>query len=395
MALPKVDITLTNGGLALAIPNADSVAGLIVQGPAPTGLALLTPTQIFTLQDATALGIDEAYDTANTVTAYKQIKEFYDEAGNGKELWIMVVSTAVTLTTMCDKTQANYAVKLLNAAGGKIRILGITRSPAGGYTPVTTSGIDADVTTALVNAQALAVEYQDTYKPFRIILPAMYFQGGTTTLPDLKALSAPNCQVMLGDTASGTNAAVGLLLGRYAAIPVQRNPGRVKNGALTALAAYFATTALEAASLGAPLAYHTKGYVTFRTFVGKAGYFFTDDPTAVADTNDYSSFARGRVIDKALTIAYTTFINEILDEVTVDADGKLPLSYTKYIEGLIENAININMTANAEISSFRAFVDANQNVISTGKICIEMRITPVGYSKEILVKLGFENPAIS
>lgn len=394
MALPKVQITLTNGALGLAIPNADGVCGMLLQGPAAADLTVGTVLRIASLEEAEAVGITGAYDTANTVKCYKHVKEFYDEAPKGTPLYIMLVSQAVSLTDMCDKTEADYAVKLLNEAQGEIRILIVTRSPAALYTPTTTAGIDADVITALVTANTLAEEYRDRYTPVAIILPGMYYQENTTTLSDLTAQTRPYVQVLVGDTTAGDNAAVGLLGGRYASIPVQRNPGRVKSGPLNILDAYLGDSTLETSGFDNE-AIHDKGYITLRSYFGKAGYYFSDDPTATGPTDDYSSFARVRVVFKALRISYVTFVEEILDEIRVDVDGRIEPSQAKYFQSIIDNAINTNMTALQEVSSFRSLVDPNQNVLSTGRIEIELRITPVGYAKEIAVTLGFENPALN
>ena len=287
MALPGVSILIQNGGLGAVTPTDDAVCGLLLQTDvAPSGLALLTAKQIFSLDDAVALGITAAFDTTNTCRVYKHIKEFYDEAGSGAELWFLLTSKAVTMSNLLDKTQANYAVKLLNAAQGKIRVLGATRSPASGYTPVTTGwGVDADAGAALTLAQALAEEYAVAFKPLRVVVEGLYFTGEPADLKDLRTLTNNRTAMLIGDTSSGNGAAVGLLMGRIASIPVQRNIGRVKDGAAVALAIYYATATLEASG-SKPLAVHNKGFVTFRQFVGKAGYFFSDDPTAVVASDD-------------------------------------------------------------------------------------------------------------
>lgn len=392
MSLPKVEFQINKGGLGLAVENADGVCGLLLQGVTATGLALLTPAQIFNLTDAEAFGIDAAYDTANGVNTYRQLKEFYQENNEGRELWIMLVSTAVSLTNMVDPTQLTYANALLLAAAGRIKMLGVVRSPAVGYTPVTTSGIDADCNTAITKAQLLVTAFEDKYMPVKIILPALYWQGDTSTLPDLKTLSAPGVEMVLADTASGNNACIGLVIGRYAKIPVQRNPGRVKNGPITSDTIFLGSTTLEASG-SKNIAIHDKGYLTFRQYVGKAGYFISDDPTSVTDTNDFSSFARNRVIDKVRRLAYGVFVEQILDEILIDAAGRISINLAKYFEELVENSINTNMTSNAEISRVTTYVDPSQNVLSTGKVCIAISIIPVGYNKYISIKLGFENPA--
>lgn len=395
MALPGVSIQIQNGALGLIPQTDDNIVGLLLQGVAVSGgIQLLTPTLINSLQDAEDVGLDAAYDTANTVRVYKHIKEFYDEAGTGAPLWIMLVSQAVSMEDMVDKAEANYAVKLLDAAGGKIRVLGVTRSPAGGYSPNTTANqIDLDVVTAIDFAQALAVEYANKFAPLRVVLEARAYTGTVGSLVDLKLRDDNRVTLLLGDTVTGGNGAVGLLMGRISAIPVMRNVGRVKSGSLTVAAAYVGSETIEVAA-GDVTTIHDKGFITIRTYPRKAGYFFTDDPTATSATDDYNSLARGRVIDKAITIAYDTYANEILDEIEIDpATGRIAIDKAKYYQIIIETAINAAMTANGEISGVTALVDPAQNVLSTGQICVELRIVPVGYAKQIVVKLGFDNPA--
>jgi hypothetical protein len=366
---------------------------MILQGPAPSGLDLATPALITSLAEAEALGIDADYDTDNSVDAHKAIKEFYDIALTGAQLWIMVVAQAASLTTILDVAEANYAKLLLDAANGGIRILTVVRNPAGGYSPTVTNGIDADVETAITKAQALAVAYTAQYKPFRVILPVYAYNDTPGDLPDLRALTANRVAVMLGDTASGATSAVGIALGRAAAIPVQRNLGRVKDNALPITAAYIGTSTVEEAA-GDVATIHDKGFITFRRHVGFAGYYFSDDPMAAPASDDYGQLANGRVIDKAIFLAYRTYVQELLDEVLIDpATGQIQRGQAKYLQEVVRTVIDNQMTASGEISGVSVEVDPAQNVLSTGKVCIKIRITPVGYLREIEVELGFVNNA--
>jgi hypothetical protein len=393
MALPNIDIQIGNGALGLTIPTNDALSGMILQGPAASGLAVGTPSLITSLAAAEALGINAAYDTDNSVKAHKAIKEFYAGAGTGAELWIMIVSQAVDLETICDKAETDYAVKLLDAANGGIRLLTVVRDPASGYSPTVTNGIDADVEAAITTAQALAEEYRDNYKPLRIILPAYAYNDTPGDLPDLTTRTDNRVAVLLGDSETGARAGVGILLGRLANDPVQRNPGRVKSGALPITAGYIGTNTVEEETNNIATI-HNKGFITLRRHVGKAGYFFSDDPTATAETDDYSQISLGRVLDKAIYLAYTVYVDELLDEVLLDADtGRISRAQAKYLQQIATTAINNAMTANNEISGVTVEVDPAQNVLSTGKICIKLRIVPVGYAREIEIELGFSNPA--
>ena len=144
---------------------------------------------------------------------------------------------------------------------------------------------------------------------------------------------------------------------------------------------------------------HDKGYITFRTYVGIAGYFFNDDFTATAATDDYSHLTARRTIDKAYRIVYQTLVNYLLDEVPVNADGTLQISMLKSWESTVENAISGSMTANGELSAdvndpndkgVKCFIDPNQNIVSSSKVIVNIAVRPFGYPRYIDVNLGFE-----
>lgn len=396
--LPGVSITVENGALGRVATTKDGVAGLILVGMAQTLIPLYTPKQIFGLKEAESLGITEAGDVADKVDTWKQIKEFYDEAGNGAELWIMTVPVTRTMEELLDpNTTTNGATKLIDAAGGKIRLLGISRyiDDSVEYEQVTVGGLDEDVTLAMAKGQALAISYRNQFKPFNVIIDGRGWTGVISDLADLRTFTHSKVSVVLCATAADSlSASVGLVLGRAAKIPVQRNLGRVKDGALNVGKMYFTDgTEINTFSDAQIGQIHGKAYITPRTLVGRSGYFLTDDPTATTANDDYLTLANNRVIDKALTIVYATYVNEINDEVEITSEGKLSATKVAYYRQVLSNALELNMIANGEASSAEVYVDPDQNVLANDLISIEVRITPVGYAKEISVSLGFQNPA--
>lgn len=395
--LPGVQINIENGALGRVATTKDGVAGLILVGVSLALIPLYTPKQIFGVKEAESLGITLAYDEAEKVDAYQQIKEFYDEAGNGAELWIMTVPLAKTMTELLDPTTTtNGAKKLLDAADGKIRLLGISRyiDPTMSYTQVTTAGLDADVAAAFPKAQALAIEYRNSFKPFNVFVDGRGFSGTISELTDLRTYTFSKVSVVLFTTKpSKTSAAVGLVLGRAAKIPVQRNIGRVKDGSLNATDLFLTNgvnlNTFSDAQIGQ---IHGKAYLVPRKYVGRAGYYLADDPTATTANDDYLTIANNRVIDKALTMVYQVYVNEINDEVEITAEGKLSATKVTYFKSIILNQLNLTMLANNEVSSVTVDIDPEQNVLANDVINIEVRVTPVGYTKDIVVSLGFQNP---
>jgi hypothetical protein len=396
MPLPKVEIQVQNGALGLVDPLADGVAGLVMTGVAVADkIALGESKKINSTQDAIDLGLDAAYDTTNTTNVYKSISDFYAQAGEGAELWIKIVAKTTTMEDMCDK--ANTIVKgLIADSGGTIRLIGVTRVADGAYSPTHADQLDPDVIAAAEKLQELYDEQAAEYKPFRAVLDARDFQGTISTLLNLKTSEFPCVGLVIGtDVESSLNASVGLALGRLAKNPVQRNIGRVKDGDLGIDASYLTgqDTPIEEYTPANLDLLHDKGFIFMRKYQGINGYFFNDDPTATANSDDFSSLARGRVIDKAILLAYSTYVNEILDDLAVTETGAIAPGVVKYYQSLIQARIDAEMTANSEISSVEVSIDPKQNVLSTNEVVVEVGITPKFYSKKIIVKLGFRNPA--
>lgn len=391
MSLPNVNITLANGQLGSVLQTSDGVVGMALTGASEGSIVAGTPFLVTSLTDAQNQGLT----ITNNPFAYRQVKEFYDEAAIGAQLYLMLVPNTMKVNQMADKTNANGAIKLLNFAVGKIRALGIMSDDSqvysGGSGLTTTNGINADCYTAISNMQLLANQFFTAQKPLRGIVGGTSFTGTATALTDQTLSTNNRVSCLLGDTQSGAAAALGLLLGRVASIPVQRKISRVKTGALRNTTAYIATTPADQYANTEML--FDKGFITFRTFPGKSGFFFSGDATCTATTDDYASLARGRVIDKAQILTYAVFVEEVDNEVLVNADGTLNAGYVKSLEQTITNQVNLIMTANSEISGIKAFIDPAQNVLSASQVNVVLKLTPVGYSSDIEVKLGFANPA--
>lgn len=382
--IPKVTINVNSDNLGQSAQTADGVAALVLTGGSVTGkIQTGTPIKVTSLAAAETNGIAK---TGINAYAYKHVKEFYDEAGEGAELWLMVVPDTVTMADMADKTEA-YAKKVLDDAKGSVRLLGISRESAAGV--VIANGVDEDVDNAVVNAQALIAEFASKFKSASVIIDGKDYNGTEADLKDYTTATHPFVSVALANADGSNNAAIGLLLGRLAKDPVQRNPARVKTGALPITAAHLTDgTAVEDVENDWD-AIHNKGYIFLRTYVGRAGYFFTDAPTANLAANDLNNIPRVRVIYKARRIAYSTFVNEILDEIPLEADGKIAPVFLKNWQALIDAAITTQMTAKGEISGSQTIIDPSQDVLGSNEIKVTLNILPVGYAKYITVELGF------
>ncbi|HHN48697.1 MAG TPA: hypothetical protein ENN08_07195 [Bacteroidales bacterium] len=293
------------------------------------------------------------------------MRHYFDLAPGKKLNFIIVDADEVSMAEVVS----DWLHILIDGCGGEIRFVAIDSVQEH-------SILVANIT----DANSVANYHAIKYDPVIVFLPVKF----STLMPDLTTGSANRVGVFVSET--GKEA--GLLLGRLATTPVQRHIGRVKDGAMPITEFMIGDKKAEEAD-DRVAEVVAKGYITLGTIRGKSGYYYETQPLATDPSGDYAIISNRRVIDKAVLIAYQTYVNELKDEIEIAADGTIAPGVIKHYQGLIENAINLQMTANGNISRARAYMDAAQNVLSTGKIEVTLRILPVGYAEEIVVNLGF------
>lgn len=393
MNLPNVNIVIGNGNMGNISLSDDGIAGLILTGAAVANKLELNKVYVLgsTLELA-KLGI-----TAETnPLAHKEITAFYNVAGEGAELHLLVVGEATTLTQMCSQDADSPLRKLVNSAAGRIRLVGINRNTPTDYEMTAEKGLDADVITAIASAHTVAEDFLTSIAPFRVLLPALGWDGQTDNLYKPREGSYNRVSVvMASDGKFGASklysAAIGQVLGRAAKISVHQNLGRVRDGAI-ALKGYLTDGKTPEEHFSLMNLLEDAGYIFYRTFVGKNGYYLNGDATATDLADDYCFLSSGRVIDKAMVVTYRTYIDDILDNIQVDpAKGTIPVSICKSFEASIIRAVNTSM--GDEMSSFTAYIDPNQNILANGQMTITCKIVPLATLREITVNLSLNNPA--
>ncbi len=389
MEIPRVKIQYLNGQLGTVGDSPDGLFALVCGATAVA--ATFELGKAYTLrnvEELTALGVT----AENNPRLTKHVTDFYAEAEDGTKLIIYGVDKTTTMTAMLDKDTGSVK-QLINGQNGALR--GLFVACEGLTTGDVTEGLDPDVLTAIPKAQALA-EWATTelYAPLFIVLEGRHFENDA--VKQIGDGTTNRVAVLVGDTVSGSEGAcVGTLAGRLATIGVQRNIGRVKDGELAPLVMYLGTQKVEEAG-SAVVALYDKGYITPRKHVGRTGYYFADDRMACKGTDDYAHLTARRTIDKACRIAYDTLLNLMLDELEVNDDGTLQTGVVKSWQQSVTNAIDTNMTANGELSATSdgngcvCYIDETQNVVSTSKVVVTLKVRPFGYARYVDVNLGFQ-----
>ncbi len=390
MARPNVNITLGNGNLGRSAATDDGVAALLLTGAAVSGkLELNKHYQLSGTADLVALGVT----ADNNPLVYKEVTAFYEQTGDGAELHLLVVAEATTLTQMCDSAADSPLRKLIDASGGRVRLVGVNKIPPTEYEADTTQGIDKDAITAAEKAQAVIESYAaGKVNPFRLLMPAPAFVAEVDSLfkPRESSTNAV-CYVLASDDAAKHTAAIGRVLGRAASLSVHQSIGRVRSGSIgTDMYLTDGQSYIDADGLADSL--HDAGYIIPVAYPRKNGAYLNGDPAAAPVTDDYAQLRYGRTVDKARIIVYDTLIDEILDDVDTDSDGDLSAGQRTSYEGMIENAVLTQM--NGEITSFAVSIPEGQNILTSETIRVVCRIQPKGVVETFEVTLEFTNPAI-
>ena len=340
--LPRIKISYLNGQLGTVGESPDGLFALVCGATAAGGTFELEKAySVRGMDDLAALGITPE----GNPRLYKHVKEFYDEAEEGTELVVYGVAKSAKMTALLDKTSGS-ARKLVEGQNGRLR--GLFVAGDGGTTGSVTEGLDPDVLSALPIAQQLAEwATEELYAPLFVILEGRGYTG--EDLRDLSELAYNRVGILIGDTEAGS----------------------------------------EGACVG-------KGYITPRKYVGRSGYFFTDDRLACDETDDYAHLAHRRVIDKAYRIVYDTLLDMMLDELEVNEDGTLQAGIVKSWQQAVEDALNAGMTASGELSAGDdgegcvCFIGQTQNVLATSKVAVTVKVRPFGYARYVDVSLGFQ-----
>lgn len=388
MALPKITIKYLNGQLGTVPESQDGLLALAVTGATAAGetFALGTPYKIYRPQSLDQLGVTEE----NNPRLYSLVIQFYSQSGEGTPLVIVGYPETDTMTGLCDKTSGKLR-SLLQSQKGNLR--GIVLASAGDAEEGE-EGLDPDVFSALSKAQELAdYSASELYAPIFVALEGRGFTEAAD-LKDLSELGCNRCCVVIGGTSDdGDGAAMGIFAGKVASASVQRNIGRVADGALTPETMYIGGKLVDEC-VDEITTIYDKGYICPRTYVGRTGYFFTDDRMACDPTDDYAHLTARRTIDKAARIAYSTLLDYMLGEIETNEDGTMQQGVIKSWQAEVESAIDSQMTAAGELSETdgsgcRCRIDPSQNVVSTSEINITLKVRPYGYARFINVELGF------
>lgn len=401
MGNPKVSVILGASNLGLSAADETGVMGLLAAIPAANTSGYGVPVLIKSIAQAKT----ELADALNVKVLDAIVNGFFGEVSEGSPLYCNFLANTVSLTDLVDSANL-YFTNLDNFSGKKIRALGVIRFPDVSYTPTITTGVDADVLTAVTKGQALATARIAQNKLINVLVEGRGFTNATA-FKDFATTTNPQVHVVISSEAGNSAVSVLRALGKKAAGPIQRNIGRVKSGSLkidSTTAITIGTTAITAMSQADLDTLHDKRAITYIINEDAPGFIFNDDVSCVAATSDYGTWSNNAVIGEAMRIAYAQYYKTLKDDLTVDETGRIEKSIEKNLEQDIIDAINksigdnisgVDALVNPDTTSSAALYananvsNPNLNLTSGGKLYVFLTIRPKGYIKDVSVLLGF------
>lgn len=380
------------GGLGRALDGKDHVSGLILEAVGaniPVALQGAENYQvIFSVQDAEDLGIvyAEAGDNLEIDALRYAIERIYD-VNEKAEVHLLVANVTNAETAVAGLITAQ------NKAKGEIR-QAIVLTPATDFAVGSIAPIQASCDT--LEAQ---------HKPLSVIYAPNFNGVEEAALVDLRALDAKNVSVILGMDGNGkgdelttayskTFSAAGTILGVLSASKVHENIAWVgafnvnKND----------SNEYDVLKLGDGRPYDTlsqaekdalsiNGYIFLVKHIGLAGSYFNDSYTCISSSDDFAFIENNRTIDKAVRNSRTFLLPKLNSPLYVNEDGTLTEDTIASFKNDAERALE-EMQRNGEISAFSVTIDPAQNVLSTSKVTITIKVVPVGVARNIVVNIG-------
>lgn len=374
MSLPKVTILFSDGNLLRDIAAIDGIAGMI--GTVDTVGLIGVHKVVYSLADAEAKG----YTLDDEPTFHRHLEEFYAEVAGNQELHVMGVADTMSMASMLDKDDPDGAVKLLNAANGLIRILGVFRKPDVGY-DAGNEFFDTDVEAALTKSITFVEDQHTKFNYLRLLIEGRVNDEESLDILDVKTKESDYAGVVLGGSLNDGSASVGTVLGRAVKYGAEIKIGKVANGPLQINNAFIGTKNISDMLNLETL--HDLGIITFMIHPRKAGVYITTDK--MANTGDYRLLAHGRVADKAAVITLATYVEELEGEVTLE-NGKISELDIAHLQGRLEQQLLTGM--GDQVSKISVYINPAQDIITTSKLAVKLRITPKGYTSFIEVDLG-------
>jgi len=172
---------------------------------------------------------------------------------------------------------------------------------------------------------------------------------------------------------------------RRSTVPIGEASYRVRSGAMIGMG----DLTFDANLYGA-----TTRYASLRTIDGREGIYAGNWPMMSVIGSDYDEIQAREVADEAARIGNLAMQVYLGDDIPVDTTtGHILETEALALESFVTNEIQAALGSN--VSGIRVRADRTINILSTKRFEADLGIIPLGYMREIGLRIGFVNPALA
>lgn len=253
-------------------------------------------------------------------------------------------------------------------------------------------------------AQAVAATLESQKMPASIITTFNYSAATLATLADLSGLASNKVSVVIGQDgfnlgykiykASGKSITnLGCVLGAVSLAKVSDDIAWIgkfdlSDGSENNVAAFANGVLFSAQSTSLLSTLNDYRYIFLTKQVGYTGTWVNDSHTCTLQSSDYAYIENNRTIDKAIRLLRIGYLPALASPIVLNSDGTLSDTSVAYFEGLGDQSM-AQMVRDSEISDFDVTVDPTQNVQSTNKLVVAVKIVGVGVARNIVVNIKY------
>lgn len=382
----SLTIVRQNGNVPKSQNGQDHVSGFVaylLEADIPAAFKAEPVQAVSTIDKAEELGITADATAWSVKMLHYQLEEVF-RINPSITLYVGLFSKPESMTFQELKTVQNYAE-------GAIRQMAIW------------NGDTAPTADNIVKLEAVADSLDTENAPLSTLYAPLV--SNYKNLPSNLATNNPRVSVVIAQAGSGTGAelykskdnkakatvsAIGVALGTLSKAAVHQCIAWVKNfPSGISMPALGDGTLVRTIDKGELEKLDANRYLFLNNVVGVAGSYWNDSHTMDSPTSDYAAIESVRTMDKAVRGIRTYLTPELGGNVYIDPDtGKLQ----SYTVSHLETTANIpleEMEKAGELSGYKAEIDAEQDVLSTGTIEVTIKNVPVGVVRKFKVKIGF------
>lgn len=382
----SLTIVRQNGNVPKSQNGQDHVSGFVaylLEADIPAAFKAEPVQAVSTIDKAEELGITADGAAWSVKMLHYQLEEVF-RINPSITLYVGLFSKPESMTFQELKKVQNYAE-------GAIRQMAIW------------NGDTAPTADNIVKLEAVADSLDTENAPLSTLYAPLV--SNYKNLPSNLATNNPRVSVVIAQAGSGTGAelykskdnktkatvsAIGVALGTLSKAAVHQCIAWIKNfPSGISMPALGDGTLVRTIDKGELEKLDTNLYLFLNNVVGVAGSYWNDSHTMDSPTSDYAAIESVRTMDKAVRGIRTYLTPELGGNVYIDPDtGKLQ----SYTVSHLETTANIpleEMEKAGELSGYKAEIDAEQDVLSTGTIEVTIKNVPVGVVRKFKVKIGF------